>query len=395
MPKGLGWWGPESEATDDEHDPARTLSRARVRPRPLARGEEHPAARVRSREAAFAKTMADRDHAAFATFVSEEAVFAGRTVLRGRHAVAEGWKAYFEGPKAPFSWAPERVEVVDSGTLGPQHRPRLRPRGQAHRHLQLHLAPREGRRVAGRPRQRVPSLPLPVKEPLMPVHVRVCRDCGEEYRPVIVRCADCGGELEDRFEGESEGGAPAAAGREEPAAELVGYRVLFLTPRAADLVPMAERLRETGIEYRLAEAARTGGGAPARYALLVKDADAAGALAALARPGRPPRRQRRESTPSKTRVRRGARLPGMPACGTKTAPGTAECPECGLVLAGGEGEVEEPREWTAAALAARAKGLARDEGFDLAGVARADAPPDLAFFGRVGGPRPPPGRWRT
>ena len=35
---------------------------------------------------------------------------------------------------------------------------------------------------------------------------------------------------------------------------------------------------------------------------------------------------------------------------------------------------------TAAALAARAKGLARDEGFDLAGVARADAPPDLAFF---------------
>ena len=35
---------------------------------------------------------------------------------------------------------------------------------------------------------------------------------------------------------------------------------------------------------------------------------------------------------------------------------------------------------TAAALAAHAKGLARDEGFDLAGVARADTPPDLAFF---------------
>jgi epoxyqueuosine reductase len=35
---------------------------------------------------------------------------------------------------------------------------------------------------------------------------------------------------------------------------------------------------------------------------------------------------------------------------------------------------------TGAALAARAKGLAREEGFDLAGVARADAPPDLAFF---------------
>jgi epoxyqueuosine reductase len=35
---------------------------------------------------------------------------------------------------------------------------------------------------------------------------------------------------------------------------------------------------------------------------------------------------------------------------------------------------------TGAALATRAKGLAREEGFDLAGVARADAPPDLAFF---------------
>jgi ketosteroid isomerase-like protein len=75
------------------------------------------AAKVRAREAAFAKTMADRDHRAFATFVSEEAVFAGRTVLRGRAAVAAGWKAHFEGPKAPFSWQPERVEVTDSGIL--------------------------------------------------------------------------------------------------------------------------------------------------------------------------------------------------------------------------------------------------------------------------------------
>jgi epoxyqueuosine reductase len=35
---------------------------------------------------------------------------------------------------------------------------------------------------------------------------------------------------------------------------------------------------------------------------------------------------------------------------------------------------------TGAALAARARALAREEGFDLVGVARADAPPDLAFF---------------
>ena len=80
-------------------------------------GGDAIAAKVRAREQAFAKTMADRDHTAFAGFVSEEAVFLGRSVLRGRKAVAEGWKPLFEGAKAPFSWQPETVEVIDSGTL--------------------------------------------------------------------------------------------------------------------------------------------------------------------------------------------------------------------------------------------------------------------------------------
>jgi len=75
------------------------------------------AAAVRARETAFAKTMADRDHAAFASFVAEDAVFMGRTALHGRKAVADGWKTFFEGAAAPFSWSPERVEVLDSGTL--------------------------------------------------------------------------------------------------------------------------------------------------------------------------------------------------------------------------------------------------------------------------------------
>jgi ketosteroid isomerase-like protein len=72
---------------------------------------------VRATEAAFAATMADRDHAAFASFVAEDAVFVGRSVLRGRAAVAEGWKRFFEGPEPPFAWAPERVAVAASGTL--------------------------------------------------------------------------------------------------------------------------------------------------------------------------------------------------------------------------------------------------------------------------------------
>ena len=88
------------------------------------------AVKVRAREAAFAKTMADRDHAAFATFVSEEAVFLGRTALRGRAAVAAGWKAYFEGTKAPFSWAPDRVEVIAAGTLAVSTGPVFDPDGK-------------------------------------------------------------------------------------------------------------------------------------------------------------------------------------------------------------------------------------------------------------------------
>jgi ketosteroid isomerase-like protein len=89
------------------------------------------AAKVRAREVAFAKTMADRDHAAFQTFVAEEALFMGRqTVLRGREAVAQGWRPYFEGEKAPFAWAPERVEVVDSGTLAISTGPVFDPQGK-------------------------------------------------------------------------------------------------------------------------------------------------------------------------------------------------------------------------------------------------------------------------
>jgi ketosteroid isomerase-like protein len=88
------------------------------------------AAKVRDREVAFAKTMADRDLAAFATFVSEEAVFAGRSVRRGRADVVEGWKAFFEGPKAPFSWQPERVEVIASGTLALSTGPVFDPEGK-------------------------------------------------------------------------------------------------------------------------------------------------------------------------------------------------------------------------------------------------------------------------
>ena len=73
---------------------------------------------VLATERAFAKTMAERDHAAFSALVSEEAVFfSGPEPLRGKPAVAAFWKRFYEKSEAPFSWEPETVQVLDSGTL--------------------------------------------------------------------------------------------------------------------------------------------------------------------------------------------------------------------------------------------------------------------------------------
>ena len=89
----------------------------------LGRPAEQPDVSVAKRqvadtERAFARTMAARDHKAFSSFLSREAVFfSGETPLRGAQQVADWWKRYYEGPDAPFSWEPEEVEVLDSGTL--------------------------------------------------------------------------------------------------------------------------------------------------------------------------------------------------------------------------------------------------------------------------------------
>jgi ketosteroid isomerase-like protein len=73
---------------------------------------------VAETEQAFASTMALRNFQAFGTFLSAEAVFlAGDKTLRGKQQIMEGWQRYYQGQEAPFSWAPERVEVLDSGQL--------------------------------------------------------------------------------------------------------------------------------------------------------------------------------------------------------------------------------------------------------------------------------------
>lgn len=88
----------------------------------IARGSRVAPADLRQQvieaERGFAASMASRDFDAFSAYLSREAVFMNPGgALRGKEAVAQGWRPYFDKPQAPFSWAPEQVEVLASGTL--------------------------------------------------------------------------------------------------------------------------------------------------------------------------------------------------------------------------------------------------------------------------------------
>jgi ketosteroid isomerase-like protein len=87
-------------------------------------------------EREFARTMAARNHDAFMRHLADDAVFFSGPdqVLRGKAAVAAAWKRFFIAPVAPFSWEPDRVEVLASGTLalssGPVRDPSGKPTGR-------------------------------------------------------------------------------------------------------------------------------------------------------------------------------------------------------------------------------------------------------------------------
>lgn len=97
-------------------------------PKPVFVGIQEQVANV---ERAFAATMKARDHAAFSQFLSDEAVFSGGAqTLRGKAAVAAEWKKFFAKPEAPFSWEPDEVEVLASGTLAKTSGPVYAPDGK-------------------------------------------------------------------------------------------------------------------------------------------------------------------------------------------------------------------------------------------------------------------------
>jgi ketosteroid isomerase-like protein len=76
------------------------------------------AVEVRGTELQFARAMADRDFNAFVRHLSRDAVFFDeQNIQRGVTEVSAAWKPLFVGVKAPFSWAPDHVEVLASGDL--------------------------------------------------------------------------------------------------------------------------------------------------------------------------------------------------------------------------------------------------------------------------------------
>ena len=86
---------------------------------------------VANTEGGFAKSMADRNHTAFQVFLADEAIFFnGPTPIRGKQAVADAWKKFYEGTAAPFSWEPDNVQVLDTGTLALSTGPVRDPSGK-------------------------------------------------------------------------------------------------------------------------------------------------------------------------------------------------------------------------------------------------------------------------
>jgi len=93
-------------------------------------GQDALAQQVADTERAFAATMAQRDFEGFVSFLADETIFyAGDKPLRGRQTVAEAWKPFYEKTDAPFSWEPDNVQVLDSGTLALSSGPVFDPQG--------------------------------------------------------------------------------------------------------------------------------------------------------------------------------------------------------------------------------------------------------------------------
>jgi hypothetical protein len=150
------------------------------------------------------------------------------------------------------------------------------------------------------------------------MHVRVCVECGEEYRPEIAVCADCGGALEDRHDDAALPEAPASAPGAHVDPDAEGFTDSVLAADAVSgLTAAADRLAADGIGFRIRPAGRRGrdGELAAGYRLLVAPEDREDALGALG---------------LLAPERSGEDARQCPACEAAIPAGAIECPECGL-----------------------------------------------------------------
>jgi len=171
------------------------------------------------------------------------------------------------------------------------------------------------------------------------VHVRVCRECGEEYRPEIAVCSDCGGQLEDRHDDGELGYAPrkvkaqvpAEPEREPEGPDLSDHRSIYHARGLADVVPLADRLREAGLAFHLVEGPPDPYGRSA-YELFVPEDRAAEALRLLAPLLAHEGADAERLHAIESEFEAGVGYRRCPACESQLARGARECAECGLSL---------------------------------------------------------------
>ena len=155
-------------------------------------------------------------------------------------------------------------------------------------------------------------------------HVRICPDCGEEFRPEIVRCSDCGATLVDRYGTEApERGAdrtPSAIATEAADDDSADdYSAVFSAGTAEAMRDAADALVAAGIAFRLS-------GNAAAFDLLVHHDDYETAAQALAG------REGAVTLSAQPPPQEGHGALACPACETALPAGARECPECQLVV---------------------------------------------------------------
>ena len=146
--------------------------------------------------------------------------------------------------------------------------------------------------------------------------VRYCRSCDTEFQPHIVRCSDCGGELEDH-DPDAVTDAPPAPVPEEAADDEYVTVATDLSAGKAEVV--ARKLGEAGIRFRVGTRAYG-------FVLTVPPQDQPAARQILLRARAIPLEPLRDQPAV-------AETGGpCPACGDPVAAGSSECSSCGLSL---------------------------------------------------------------